>query len=371
MLCITQQIPFVSLHSVTGPIARSVEDVAMFLDVMITKEEPDTNNETKGKENFKQGKQSRDSWNKYWLGYSSPKDSLLSSYTNFRVAALSEVKPNKILYSSNLGLPSSICPIYTNVNVVAKKAACWFESIGTTVDIMKEDDGSINGKPNTFFIFELLQHLGPSCFLNQRAKMFSDEFLHWKKNKDENHLWNILKPESKWNALSGENISHTLDDQTNQYNIIKEMSTLFQTYDILITPACIIPPFDCTLRYPNKINNVDLNSGYLGWMVLSWIITITNSPSLVVPCGIDDQTGLPIAIQIIGQIGDDGIVLSTGRLYEQAHKWCLNVPVNVPKAGTKPLNSENGRNDVNGPRTIEEAREHHFQKSTTMKNKDL
>ena len=126
-------------------------------------------------------------------------------------------------------------------------------------------------------------------------------------------------------------------------------------YDLLITPAVIMPPFEKGLRYPQTYDEVDLHD-YLGWMVLSWAVTVTNCPCIVVPCGAT-RSGLPVAMQLIARHGDDAFLLSAARLYEQAHGHHSRVPVAKPGVGIGPLDLR-----AQGPTSAKAAHQHHFPK---------
>lgn len=120
--------------------------------------------------------------------------------------------------------------------------------------------------------------------------------------------------------------------------------------DLLLTPAVICPPFDVTKRYLKSFNGTHFDN-YLGWMVLSWAVTVTQCPALVLPCGLT-ASGLPVGLQIIGRAHDDGFVLSAARLFEQAHFYHRFVPFAPRALATLPA-------AVDGVTSAEEAREHH------------
>ena len=329
--------PYIALHSVNGSMGRNVEDVGLFLDAMLTLPE-------KG---WHEGEHVGIG-HRFWTHLTSPSNSLLSSFTCFQQAALAGVAPKRVAFSKDLGLGRDLCPTSQRVAKLVRSAAQWYRTTGAVV----EEGDALGLSVNT------MREAARTSFLQQRASSFGRSYLPWK--DDESGWWNHLKPEIKWNALQ----SYGNDDQQSRYLqslVIKEMLQLFQRYDLIITPAVMILPFDGSMRYVKTVDGVELTAGYLGWMILSWIVTITNCPALVLPAGVDDETGLPIGMQLIGRPGDEGFLLSAGRLFEQAHNFVDMVPIVHPKIGARPLSTK-----VAGPKTVEEAHSHHFPQEVGM-----
>ncbi len=90
--------------------------------------------------------------------------------------------------------------------------------------------------------------------------------------------------------------------------------SFFDDYDILITPAAAIPPFLHEEVYPKKIDGETLD-GYLLWEAISWGITLTQCPAVVIPCGLN--RGLPFGIQIVGRHLYDGLLLDVAYTLEE------------------------------------------------------
>ena len=90
--------------------------------------------------------------------------------------------------------------------------------------------------------------------------------------------------------------------------------SFFNDYDILITPAAALPPFPHEEVYPKSIDGEPLE-GYLLWEGISWGITLTQCPAVVIPCGL--CRGLPFGIQIVGRHLCDGLLLDIAHTLEE------------------------------------------------------
>lgn len=88
----------------------------------------------------------------------------------------------------------------------------------------------------------------------------------------------------------------------------------FEDYDILLTPAASVSPFHHDEIYPKEVDGVKLD-GYLSWEGISWGITLTQCPAVVIPCG-RDYSGMPFGIQIVGPHHSDGWLLNVAHTLE-------------------------------------------------------
>lgn len=93
------------------------------------------------------------------------------------------------------------------------------------------------------------------------------------------------------------------------------MSLFFQNYDLLITPAVPIPPFEAGRDVPADWTKP---GGWPSWTPFSYPFNITQQPAVSVPCGFTSSR-LPIGLQIVGPRGADATVLQAARAYEASH----------------------------------------------------
>lgn len=89
------------------------------------------------------------------------------------------------------------------------------------------------------------------------------------------------------------------------------LNDFFHHYDLLLTPTVAIPPFAAGLEVPE-------NSGFSHWWQwspFSLPFNLTRHPAISIPCGLTAD-GLPIGLQIVGRLGEDGLVLRAARAFE-------------------------------------------------------
>jgi aspartyl-tRNA(Asn)/glutamyl-tRNA(Gln) amidotransferase subunit A len=96
---------------------------------------------------------------------------------------------------------------------------------------------------------------------------------------------------------------------------LRKFQTLFQKFDVMITPTEVMlaPP------YGEKVNDNSI-------MQCTGPFNFLGFPALSIPCGFSD--GLPIGLQIIGQLFDESRVLQIGNAYEKATRHYLSAPPN-------------------------------------------
>lgn len=122
-------------------------------------------------------------------------------------------------------------------------------------------------------------------------------------------IWNI----EEGTKLTGAQIGRAEKKRTELYRRIRQF---LDRYEFLILPVSQVPPFDVKQRYVTEINGVKMAT-YLDWMRSCYFISITGLPAISVPCGFTPE-GLPIGVQIVGRHHDDWGVLQLAHAFEQA-----------------------------------------------------
>jgi len=127
-----------------------------------------------------------------------------------------------------------------------------------------------------------------------------------------------LKDTVRWNveqglALSGQDLARAEMLRTRLYHRLRAFMSHF---DAFVLPTVQVIPFDAGTPYPTSIDGVGMNS-YLDWMRSCSLISATGLPALSVPAGFTDG-GLPVGLQIVGRYHDDHTVLRLGRALEDA-----------------------------------------------------
>jgi Asp-tRNA(Asn)/Glu-tRNA(Gln) amidotransferase A subunit family amidase len=87
-----------------------------------------------------------------------------------------------------------------------------------------------------------------------------------------------------------------------------------ESYDLLICPVAAVPPFGKDQLYIGEINGEALKT-YFSWIGITYGITLTAHPVLILPCGLD-STGTPFGLQLVGRRGQDARLLGIGAALE-------------------------------------------------------
>jgi len=107
------------------------------------------------------------------------------------------------------------------------------------------------------------------------------------------------------------------------------------TRDLLVLPTVAVPPFPVEQPYPAQINGRPLSS-YTEWFSLTYAITLTGLPAISVPCGFTRE-GLPVGLQLVGRRRQDAAVLRAAAAVEAAAPWADHLPPVVTALARKGL----------------------------------
>jgi amidase len=248
-----------STLSVEGPMARNVEDLALLLDAMAGEEPADPL-------------------------------SLPSDGTSFLAAARSGWKPRKVAVSRDLGLP----PVDGRVADLVMAAAAKLAQQGVIVE---------EAHPDLRETRECAQTLRALAYANMRPLL-------------ETHR-DLLKPEVVWNiekglGLTGAEIARA---EAQRGEMFRRMRSFFETYDLLLCPTTIVPPFPVEQRYVAECDGVKFES-YVDWLMIVHAITLTCSPAISIPCGFTADH-LPVGLQIVAPGRGEAKLLAGARFMEQ------------------------------------------------------
>jgi amidase len=104
------------------------------------------------------------------------------------------------------------------------------------------------------------------------------------------------------------------------YAQLNERVRKFQeTYAFTLCAVNQLPPFDAKLDWPHEIAGVPMEH-YIAWQKSAYWISATMRPAISVPAGFTPE-GLPVGIQIVGRHREDRSVLELARAFEQATKF--------------------------------------------------
>jgi aspartyl-tRNA(Asn)/glutamyl-tRNA(Gln) amidotransferase subunit A len=99
--------------------------------------------------------------------------------------------------------------------------------------------------------------------------------------------------------------------------------TLFEKYDLLLTPTVACPPFPVGLDHPRDVAGRTVAS--YSWTPFTFPFNLTGQPAASVPCGFTHD-GLPIGLQIVGRRFDDATVLRAAAAFERERPWAAARP---------------------------------------------
>ena len=125
----------------------------------------------------------------------------------------------------------------------------------------------------------------------------------------------------------------TAADYCSAINLARNRSArimeFWEDYDLLVTPTAI------HLAFPNGWSSDDLDERWqaiLDFDAFMYPFNVTGQPAISVPCGWSKE-GLPIGLQIVGRFGGEAAVLSLAAAFEEARPWAARRPTLLASAG--------------------------------------
>jgi amidase len=256
---------------VTGPMARTVGDVALMLSAV-----------------------------------AGPDDRAPLSYDTDAGAFLKAVKaPSvkgwRVAWTPDL---NGLIPVDAEVARVAEGATRVFRSLGAKVESVCCDFSEVNDI--------VLGTRGLAMVANH-----ADKLPKWKEQMQKGLVWNI----EQGLALTPRDIAK---GQTLRTQLWQRVRVFMAMRDLLILPTVAVPPFPVEQPYPTEINGKPLDN-YTQWFFLTYGITVTGLPVISVPCGFT-RSGLPVGLQIVGRRRQEAMVLRAAAAFEAAAPWADKIP---------------------------------------------
>ncbi|MEC9329650.1 MAG: amidase family protein, partial [Pseudomonadota bacterium] len=198
-----------------------------------------------------------------------------------------------------------ITPVDPEIAEICAQAARRFEDLGVTVDQAHPDFSGLQD------VFQTLRALG-----------YAIRHGHTLEEQRE-----TLKPEIVWNIEKGLKLS--ADDiaraMTQRAAIYARAQVFFENYDLLISPATIVPPYPVEQRYVEHVGEHTF-SNYIEWCSIAYAITVIGAPAVSVPCGFT-TAGLPVGLQIAASPLSEGSLLSAATLFEDTTELSPQTPI--------------------------------------------
>jgi amidase len=259
-----------STLGVEGPMARNVEDLALLFDAMV-------------------GQEPSDPISLPWDG------------TSYLKAARSGQKPRRVAVSRDLG----ITPVDPEVADIVMKAAQKFQDLGVIVEEAHPD------------LHEALE-----CAQVLRAL----DYAVGKKDLLESHRA-LLKPEVVWNIEKGLalTVAEIATAEAQRSAMFFRTLKFFETYDLLLCPTTIVPPFPVEQRYVTHCNGTKFET-YVDWLAIVSAITNVCCPAISIAAGFTTEQ-LPVGIQIIAGPRGEAPLLAGAKLLEDMLGLATRVPI--------------------------------------------
>jgi amidase len=255
--------------SVSGPIARTVRDVALALDVMSA---PDPRAPL----------------------------SLAGSPQSYQTAVGEDISGLRIAWSRDLGG----LPLEPEVAEVLAPQRAVFADLGCEVGDAEPDLSDADEA------FDVLRALG--FLANHHGK--------WLEHRA------LLKDTVVWNIEAGLELTplRIAAAMSLRSAIVQRMIAFFEDYDALVLPVSQVAPFPIEYDWVREIDGHSMEH-YVAWQRTCSRITVTSHPAISVPAGFT-PAGLPVGIQIVGRYRDERCLLSIASAFEAATGYGRQAP---------------------------------------------
>lgn len=255
-----------------GPMARSVEDVALLLDVIAGPDERD-------------------------------RFSLPAWGSSYRESLGEKLEGLKIAYASDLATDA----VEPEVVEITREASYYFGELGCEVVEENPNIPNMAGELTTMVVVEMATAL-QDRIEEAREKIYPP-------------YRPFLEFFDSFSAVDFAKIEFMRQD------LWDVMRRFFERYDLLLTPATACPAFDIKeggMLGPDRIAGKEVSPA--SWVSYTFPFNFTGQPAISVPCGFTAD-GLPVGLQIVGKRYDELGILNAARAFEavnlasREHPW--------------------------------------------------
>ena len=105
-----------------------------------------------------------------------------------------------------------------------------------------------------------------------------------------------------------------------------KFSLKFESYDLILTPTMTVEAFPVGCP-PTQINDEIIDPFY-GAFPFTFPINMIGFPAASIPCGFTEN-GMPVGLQVIANIGEEGKIFAFSRAFEQLNPWIQQRPTQI------------------------------------------
>lgn len=156
-------------------------------------------------------------------------------------------------------------------------------------------------------------HGADAAFRTLRAWQFQHRFAALLEKRPEAFKQSLADNIRLGEKLTGMDVARAYQQLT---SLGERMRSFFELYDVLALPVSQVPPFSADEEYPSSING-EQQATYLDWMKSAYLITVTGCPAISVPAGFTPE-GWPVGIQLVTAPRQERRLLEVAHAYQQA-----------------------------------------------------
>lgn len=129
------------------------------------------------------------------------------------------------------------------------------------------------------------------------------------------HMYSRLDRQDQFGPNVGNNVRSGLEVTSKEIaaaeayraDLCRQCRQLFNEYDHLLTPCVAVPPFPVEQNFPDTIAGKPMKT-YIDWIAPTFVLSLTGLPVACVPAGLD-PTGMPVGLQVAGgHLGEENVL---------------------------------------------------------------
>ena len=258
--------------SVDGPMARSVRDVALLLEVMAGPDPADD------------------------LSYPSPHSGYLAAATEQH-----DLGQLRVAWSVDLGF----APVADDVRSRFHEAVAVLGEMDC--ELVQAHPAAGDPIPLWYRIANIEGHASEAELLERSPSLIEPDTAQ------------IIR------AGAGRSARDYLDALHERAAFTRAWLEFFEEYDVLVTPMTQLTAFPVGVVTPSEIAGVAVDPILEDWCHLCYPANLTGQPAISLPCGLGDD-GLPVGLQLMTRRFDEVTLLAVAAEWERRAPWAQSEP---------------------------------------------